>query len=267
MDQKGPLLAQPIIATTPKEEEAILHKYWVLSLPPGTILLYRDGSKTPGGITGSAWYCISMDHPHLRPTVLFEGQCQIGDREDIEDGEIHAIQEGLTRLNTTTLGTASRVYICADNQNALRALAGGPTAGREYIVKCLGEAEVLHQKGYRIQGKCTPSHQKIAGNEKTDTLAKAGCNEPSCKWARTTLTWLRARPKPHLIEQWQTEHALRAPARLTAFAATRTIPRRFVQGIARLRCPMTIVDKSPVGPPTTCKCNTAELSGRHLLLH
>lgn len=43
---------------------------------------------------------------------------------DIEDGEIPGIQEGLERLLSLIEGNDC-IFLCADNQNGLRALAGG----------------------------------------------------------------------------------------------------------------------------------------------
>lgn len=97
-----------------------------------TILRYTDRSKGMDGITTSAWYCVKGP----RKLPLFRGHCQIVLRADIEDGEIHAIQEGLSLLAANRT-TNCEIILRANNQNALRALAGGPSAGREYIKPCL----------------------------------------------------------------------------------------------------------------------------------
>lgn len=90
------------------------------------IILYTDGSNSSTGITSNAW------HSTRGPTMatMFEGHCQIEPNADIEDGEIHAIQEGLRQLVNRNMANVT-IVMYADNQNALRALAGGPTAGRE----------------------------------------------------------------------------------------------------------------------------------------
>lgn len=48
------------------------------------------------------------------------------------------------------------IYLCVNNQNALGALSGGPSAGREYIRSSLETVEILRQRGCRIVGKWTP---------------------------------------------------------------------------------------------------------------
>lgn len=91
-------LPPPIIANSVKEIEGPRHKEWFRRLPPGTTVLYTDGSKGEDGTTASAWHCVQTG---TRNKVLFEGNCNIGNKADIEDGEIHALQAGLTALRHT----------------------------------------------------------------------------------------------------------------------------------------------------------------------
>lgn len=115
-----------------------------------------------------------------------EGHCQIGCETDIKEGEIHALQEGLTLLPTRNT-TNTQIVLYVDNQIALQALAGGPTVGREYIKGCLEEEKILQRNSCRIRGKWTPSHMRIIGNQGVDTLAKDGSKDNLCPWSRTTL--------------------------------------------------------------------------------
>lgn len=122
----------PEIAQSSKEEEVGRHKTWACGISRDSILPYTDGSKGTDRTTSSAWHCVKGP----QGTQLFQGHCQIGNKAAIKDRETHAIQEGLRRLVTS--GTVdSEITLCADNPNALRALAGGPSAGREYIKACL----------------------------------------------------------------------------------------------------------------------------------
>lgn len=97
-------LGPPIISALTKKEEGTKHKAWIIGLPLGKKLLYTDGSRSEGGTVSSAWHCLQTTT--LAPKVLFEGRCNIGNRADIEDGEINEIQEGLRNLrnNKTGLG-------------------------------------------------------------------------------------------------------------------------------------------------------------------
>lgn len=79
----------------------------------------------------------------------------------------------MRRINT--LGTANRiVWVYTDNQNALRAMAGGPTVGREYVKEFLEDVKALQERGRKVRGKWTPSHQGISGNEHADHRANLG---------------------------------------------------------------------------------------------
>lgn len=57
------------------------------------------------------------------------------------------------------------VFLCADNQNALQAVAGGPTTAREFVRAFLKNVKVLQRKGCKIKRKCSPSDIGIIGNE------------------------------------------------------------------------------------------------------
>lgn len=65
------------ISIETKEETAPKHKRWARNIAP-------DSSS---GITSSACHCVRG--PEIE--ALFSGQCKIGSKCDIEDGEIYAI--------------------------------------------------------------------------------------------------------------------------------------------------------------------------------
>lgn len=164
---------------------------------PKAILLYTDGSKTDSGTTASAWLYV---HATNCNTPIFQRSCQIEARGNIEDGEIHAIQEWLGRLNKMETKD-KEILLCVDNQNDLRSLSGRPTGNREYIKECLKEARILQLNSRKITGKWTTSHQNIDGNDQADMLAKRGTRQNPCKWTRTTISWLQPRPYDNMISQ------------------------------------------------------------------
>lgn len=174
------------------------HENWILTLKAETFLVYNHESKNESGIVSSTWIFSKSGW------TLFEGCCQIGQQREIQNGEIHVIQKGCTALRKMGISNQD-VRHCVDNQNAIRGLAGGPSARREYIRECLKEVKILPQGCGRIKGKWTPLHQNIAGNEQADTLAKAGKTVASCGWKRGTRSWLRSAPYHNMINQW---HAL-----------------------------------------------------------
>lgn len=246
-----------------KGEEAISHRKFLITIRHATVLLYTDASKNTDGRTSSVWHCVKTNGQGTE--TLFEGHCTIGNYADIEDGEIHRIQEGLRRL--VELGTSDTpVWICVDNQHALRALVGGPIAGREFIRECLEDVKTLQQRGCEVRGKWTPSHQGIAGNQRADTLANEGHNDTDCTGSRATYSWLRARPHQNMIEKWETESKLPGRPKTSPFPPTANLPRRLARAIASLRGCLTALDTSPLKTPTTCACTTGTARAKHYVM-
>lgn len=130
-----------------KEEEGKKHKEWAKNLPPGKTLRYTDGSRSEDGTVSSAWHRIQTTR--TTPRLLFEGKCNIGNRAEIEGGEIHAIQEGMQNHRRTKVDL-DMIYLCVDNQNTLKALSRGPSSSREHKRRCLKEIEILQQRGCEI---------------------------------------------------------------------------------------------------------------------
>lgn len=200
-------MTSPLIASDTKHHEAANHLKWLDSLPTGTILLSTHGSKTDTGRTASAWACKATTRGGLKP--IFHEACFLGTRYNIEDGKIHAIQEGLPAL--AGLGTSERpIDVTGDNQNALKALAGGPTAGGVYVKECRKDVKILQLPACEGNGKWTPSPKGIPGNEQPDTLA-TDANQLTipCPWEQSTVSWLRARPHHRMREQWQQRYNLK----------------------------------------------------------
>lgn len=257
-----PLLDIPIISKEDKETEASIHKVWAASLPQGTTLLFTDGSKSSNGDTASAWHCTGREES--RPAMLFKGACHIGNKANIKDTEIHAIQEGLHEL-TKKFKDAGQIYLCVDNQNALIALSGGPTGGREYVRECLEEAHILWQRGCRVTGKWTPSHQNIIGNERADTLAKNGILVETCYWTRTILRW--AKYQPRHIMSIEDDPLKRNKHWGTPFPPKRGLPKNAAGAIARMRLELTTADANHLRPALPCTCDKRPNSAKHAHLN
>lgn len=81
---------------------------------------------------------------------MFQGHCQLVERSNIEDGEIHAIQEGLrTLIHHKTEHKV--IWLSVDNQNALQALVRGPRVGREYVTAYLEDVKIMQHTGREIK--------------------------------------------------------------------------------------------------------------------
>lgn len=198
--------------------------------------------------------------------MVVEGCCNISPESDIEDREIHAIQEGLQDLVKIWVQNVD-IYLCVDNQNALSALASGPNGGKEDIKACLEDVKTLQTRGCKVNEKWTPSQEMIPGNERADTLAKAGTKRNICKWARTTLTLLQSRPYHYMMISWQQRDDLPTRHSIVPFPPTRNMPRQSSRAIARLRTGLTTLDPTSRNPPTPCACAVASQSAQLTLLH
>lgn len=103
-----------------------------------TLLLSNHGSKKSDGTTVRALYCSKKP----MKTVDFEGHCQIGKQAEVEDSDVHTMQERLTYLSKSDVVKAD-VVLWVDNQNAMRALSSVPTTGQEYRWTLLEEVKIL----------------------------------------------------------------------------------------------------------------------------
>jgi ribonuclease HI len=77
-----------------------LHEKWLETLPDHTITIYTDGSKLTNGAVGCGWAIFHHGDQQLHR--LTEGQCHLGNRAEVFDAELHAVQEAVTTLLTTT---------------------------------------------------------------------------------------------------------------------------------------------------------------------
>lgn len=161
-------------------------------------VIYTDGSRDSTGCS-SGW--LVTKHNHGLTSVLAQGCCNIGPHADIIDAEVHAIHEAIKWIRTYEK-RRDPLYICVDNQTALRALAGGQCSVRQDLRLCLEGIMALRQEGCSVKGQWTPSHMGIQGNEQADTLASQGHKEAPCNSTKCTITWLRMRARTNLMEKW-----------------------------------------------------------------
>ena len=173
------------------------HRDHLQKLPEGTVLLYTDGSKSNHYRSGSAWTIYHSRHDDAPSPELASGYCCIGDKSEVYDAELHAIQEGLLFL-TFTEWVPDHLVVCADNQAVLMTLAGGNPNGTEYAQHPLNMTGLLQGRGWSVSGLWTPAHCGIPGNEQADT--KLGSQSVAlCQHTRVTKTWLQAQVPQRLM--------------------------------------------------------------------
>ena len=194
---------------------------------------------------------------------LGEGNCHLGNRAEVYDAELHAIQEVVTFLLTTTTRRASAI-ICVDNQTALDTLQFNKH-NHEYARRALETISDLSQLGWEISTNWCPSHCNIQGNERADTLAKRGASSTTpCQFALTTKMWLLAQARVGLLQRWKTQLPLSKPSfkfpshlHGVAWADTRVIWRGF--------CNRAPSDPPPNITADLCPCGMDLISSHHLL--
>ena len=236
--------------------------------PPETILLYTDGSKLQNQRCGSAWAIFRQDGELTSPEVS-SGQCCIGSKAEVYDAELHAIQEGLLLIHSMNW-TPTRILICADNQSALAALAGRNPKNSEFARNTLTTIDLLQKQGWIVSGLWTPAHCGIPGNERADTLAKSGAQNPNiCRHARVTRSWLQARTRLQLTVDWSNKHP---PEPLFPIRPSTTFPNELkcyspasLRALFRLQSGTTPSDPYPGTPPERCTCGDDRTS-QHLLV-
>jgi ribonuclease HI len=238
-----------------------LHEKWLQTLPDHTITIYTDGSKLTNGKVGCGWAIFHSGDQQLHR--LTEGRCYLGSRAEVFDAELHAVQEAVTTLLTTTL-PRSTVYICIDNQAAIDTLQFNKY-NHEYARRTLDVVGKLQLLGWHISTIWCPSHCGIRGNERADTLAKMGASSTiPCQFAVTTKTWLLTQARAEFLARWKDELPLanpsfKFPAHLHGvdWADTRAIWRVF--------CNRSPSDSPPNIPAEPCPCGLGLNSSHHLL--
>lgn len=164
------------------------------------LTVYSDGSVNKDGLAGAA-YCLFRG-PH---SEIAHGLVPLGRTAEVYDAEIHGALEGLrAAINHTMAKYATDVTICLDNEEAaLRLYTGIATSSSSGQI---AEFQLLRRQwesrnfsmvaaAGRVNIRWVPSHSKIRGNERADTLAKTACNMHT---NRTQASTAKAR---HLIAE------------------------------------------------------------------
>jgi len=186
-----------------------LHETWLHTLHDHTIVIYTDGSKLENGSTGCGWAIYHTGNQHQYR--LSEGQCHLGTRAEVYDAELHAVQEAISTLLTTTAQRA-QVFICIDSQAAIDTLHFN-RSNHEHARNAINTVHQLQLLGWEIRTVWCPSHCGILGNERADTLAKQGANQHTpCQHAVTTKAWLQVQARTQFLQRWKAELPLAKPS-------------------------------------------------------
>jgi len=238
-----------------------LHDEWLHALPAQTIVIYTDGSKLENGAVGCGWAIYHCRNQQLH--LLEDGRCNLGSRAKVYDVELHAVQEAVTAVLTTTTPRTS-VFVCIDNQAAADSLQFNES-NHEYARRALEVIDNLQRLGWHVSTVWCPSHCGIRGNERADTLAKAGASSTiPCRFALSTKAWLFAQARMSFLKRWKQELPLSNPSfkfpdhlHGVDWADTRAMWRVF--------CNRSPTDSPPNIPADPCPCGLDLNTSHHLL--
>jgi ribonuclease HI len=238
-----------------------LHEKWLETLTDHTIVIYTDGSKLANGAVGCGWAVYHCGDQQLHRFT--EGRCHLGSRAEVFDAELHAVQEAVSTLLTTTL-PHSTAFICIDNRATIDTLNFNKH-NHEYARRTLEIIGKLQLLGWQISTVWCPSHCGIHGNERADVLAKLGASSATpCQFALTTKTWLQTQARAEFIRRWKTELPLSKPSfkfpghlHNVDWADTRALWRVF--------CNRSPTDTPPNIDAALCPCGSAPYTSLHLL--
>jgi len=202
-----------IKATSPNPDKTTrpqeLHKKWLQTYPDHTIIIYTDGSKLDNRAVSCGWAIYHCGDQQLYR--LSEGQCHLGNRVEVYDAELHAVQEAVSTLLTVT-APRSTIYFCIDNQATIDTLQSNKD-NHEYARCALETIAALQLLGWQTFTTRSPSHSNIPGNERADTLTKmAASSTVPCRFALTTKCWLLAQARKGFLARWKKELPLSNPS-------------------------------------------------------
>ena len=120
-----------------------------------------------------------------------EGSCNAGNRTEVNDAELHAIQEAASALFTITAPLSS-IFFCIDNLAAIDTLQFNQD-NHEYARHALESVAKFRILGWQINTLWCPLHCGLPCNKQADMLAKLGTSfHTPCQYALTTKIWLQS---------------------------------------------------------------------------
>ncbi|KID81125.1 ATP-dependent DNA helicase PIF1 [Metarhizium guizhouense ARSEF 977] len=248
-----PTCARPILAkqrfsektlqTTSKEQSAAEFQRWLESAPPLSLVVYSDGSLSPGGQAG---YGFSI-HQNNRPVL--SGSGRLGPAE-VFDAEATGALEGLKAALRLPRAAGREITVCLDNLAAASSLQGTPSDSSQDIFLKFQDLASAHGN---TSVRWIPGHTNIVGNEQADALAKAGCSQPAPADALPTLAYLRKLARKQPRDAFEVWWSTAAPERYRPLKLKATI-----------RCPKELaVPRSPLHRLLAARSHHGDFAAYH----
>ena len=181
-----------------KEESADMFRRWIETLPPLTLVVYSDGSKSAEGDVGYGFVV------HQNGETALSGSGRLGPAE-VFDAEAMGALEGLRAALSHPDAPKTEIVVCLDNIAAATCLRGNPSDSSQDVFL---KFQLLADAHGATEIRWVPGHTDVLGNEQADELAKAGTAMPEPLNATPTLAYLRRiakqRPKDAFAKWWAT---------------------------------------------------------------
>ncbi|KJZ68409.1 hypothetical protein HIM_12197 [Hirsutella minnesotensis 3608] len=163
-----------------KNETAKKFRDWLQALPPRTLIVYSDGSRSEEGIVGYG-YAVHRDG-----STVLSGKGRLGPAE-VFDAEARGALDGLKAA--LSLPDSDCIFVCLDNLATARCLQGTPSDSSQGVFL---EFQFLARKHGSVEVQWIPGHADIPGNEEADALPESADGEPTLAHLRKMA---RQRPK------------------------------------------------------------------------
>ena len=108
-----PIFSITVVPVADSSDGPKKHQQYLENLNLGPVLLYKDGSKSEEGVCGSVWSIFEQNRIQTS-TKMASGCCCIGDKAEVFDAELRAIQKGLQYICTPNWQPRD-IMVCVDN--------------------------------------------------------------------------------------------------------------------------------------------------------
>lgn len=231
-------------------------------IPPDSLQMYTDGSRSDGGHSGSGVFIKT-------PSSSFSFKYRNPDSCSVFRSELIAIERGLIFVESIAVPDFTSIWILTDSRSSIQHLSNWREVGDRAGISILSLIDRLSHY-FEVHIQWIPSHVGVTGNEMADTLAKAASLDiPQLDMSSTFSEVFSERKKANnhlwrlpLGHDW---YSRKCPGGAISFEGNRyqqTCISRFASGHLN-----SITFEQGQKLFKTCtKCRTAQASPEHILI-